>query len=89
MADLETLGQQRDALQAQSAHLDKARNVAEAAWQKGLLDWPTYLSIRANALSADMDFIAARDQQSQQAIALETLLGDTDLQPSSVATATP
>jgi outer membrane protein, heavy metal efflux system len=89
MADLATLNRQRDALQAQSERLDKASTAAEAAWQKGLLDWPTYLSIRANALSADMDFIAARDQQSQQAIALEALLGDTDLQPSSVATATP
>ncbi|WP_229679153.1 TolC family protein [Dyella caseinilytica] len=88
MADLETLGRQRDLLQSQSARLDEARDAAEVAWQKGLLEWPTYLSIRANALSADMDFIAARDQQSQQAIALETLLGDTDLQPPSVA-ATP
>jgi outer membrane protein, heavy metal efflux system len=87
--DLGVLGRQRDQLQAQSMRLDEARRAAETAWQKGLLDWPTYLSIRANALSADMDFIAARDQQSQQAIALETLLGDTDLQPSSVATSQP
>jgi outer membrane protein, heavy metal efflux system len=84
-----TLRRQRDQLQAQSARLDEARSAAEIAWQKGLLDWPTYLSIRANALSADMDYIAARDQQSQQAIALETLLGDTDLQPPSVATSQP
>jgi outer membrane protein, heavy metal efflux system len=89
VADMETLSQQRDLLQAQSARLDEASRAAETAWQKGLLDWPTYLSIRANALSADMDSIAARDQQSQQAIALETLLGNTDLQPSSVAAATP
>ncbi|RDS86016.1 TolC family protein [Dyella psychrodurans] len=82
-ADLETLSRQRDQLQIQSARMDEARRAAEAAWQKGLLDWPTYLSIRANALSADMDYIAACDQQSQQAIALETLLGDTDLQPPS------
>jgi cobalt-zinc-cadmium efflux system outer membrane protein len=45
------------------------------------------LSIRANALSADMDAIAARDQQSQQAIALEALLGSTDLQPPPAPTA--
>jgi outer membrane protein TolC len=82
-ADLATLGRQRDQLQRQSMRMDDARHAAEAAWQKGLIDWPTYLSIRANALSADMDFIAARDQQSQQAIALEALLGDTDLQPPS------
>jgi outer membrane protein TolC len=82
-ADLATLDRQRDQLQRQSMRMDEARQAAEAAWQKGLIDWPTYLSIRANALSADMDFIAARDQQSQQAIALEALLGDTDLQPPS------
>lgn len=87
--DQETLRHQRDQLQAQSARLDEARQAAETAWQKGLIDWPTYLSIRANALSADMDFIAARDLQSQQAIALETLLGNTDLSSSSVATSTP
>lgn len=88
-ADQDTLRHQRDQLQAQSVRLDEARKSAEIAWQKGLLDWPTYLSIRANALSADMDFIAARDLQSQQAIALETLLGNTDLSSSSVATSTP
>jgi len=81
-ADLETLGRQRDQLQRQSIRMDEARRAADAAWQKGLIDWPTYLSIRANALSADMDFIAARDRQSQEAIALQALLGDTDLQPS-------
>ena len=88
-ADLDTLDRQRDQLQTQATRLDDARRAAEAAWQQGLLDWPTYLSIRANALSADMDFIAARDQQSQQAIALETLLGDTDLQPSSASASKP
>jgi outer membrane protein, heavy metal efflux system len=88
-ADIDTLGQQRDRLEAHAAHVDQARHAAEVAWQQGLLDWPTYLSIRASALGADMDFIAARDQQSQQAIALETLLGNTNLQPSSVATSQP
>jgi cobalt-zinc-cadmium efflux system outer membrane protein len=87
--DLDTLTRQCDLLQAHAMRLNEARRDAEAAWQKGLLDWPTYLSIRANALGADMDFIAARDQQSQQAIALETLLGDTDLQPSSASTSKP
>jgi len=78
--DMETLQRQRDLLEAQSTRLDEARQAAEGAWKKGLLDWPTYLSIRANALSSDMDLIAARDQQSEQAIALETLLGSTALQ---------
>ncbi|WP_325366502.1 TolC family protein [Dyella sp.] len=89
MLDQDTLAKQRDQSQAQSKRLDDARHAAEAAWQKGLIDWPTYLSIRANALSADMDYIAARDQLSQQAIALEALLGSTDLQPSSASTSKP
>jgi outer membrane protein, heavy metal efflux system len=88
-ADMETLQQQRNLLEAQSKRLDEARNAAENAWKKGLLDWPTYLSIRSNALSADMDFIAARDQQSQQAIALETLLGSTELQTTNATASTP
>jgi outer membrane protein, heavy metal efflux system len=89
MADSEVLQRQYDVLKAQSRRLDEARDAAEVAWQKGLLDWPTYLSIRANALSADMDFIAARDLQWQQAIALETLLGSTQLQASNVTASTP
>lgn len=89
MLDQDTLARQREQSSAQSKRLDEARRAAESAWQKGLLDWPTYLAIRANALSADMDAIAARDQQSQQAIALETLLGSTDLQPSSASTSKP
>ncbi|MFC3653529.1 TolC family protein [Dyella humi] len=89
MLDQDTLARQREQSQTQSTRLDEARRAAESAWQKGLLDWPTYLAIRANALSADMDAITARDQQSQQAIALETLLGSTDLQPSSASTSKP
>ena len=86
MLDQDTLARQRGQSQAQARRLDEASQAAESAWRKGLLDWPTYLSIRANALSADMDAIAARDQQSQQAIALEALLGSTDLQPSTAST---
>lgn len=89
MLDQDVLTRQRKQSLAQSARLDQARSAAESAWRKGLLDWPTYLAIRANALSADMDAIAARDQQSQQAIALETLLGNTDLQPSSASLSKP
>lgn len=87
MLDQETLIRQRDLVQAHSKRLDQALRAAEHAWQKGLLDWPTYLSIRANALSADMDAIAASEQQSQQAIALSALLGSTDLSSSSSASA--
>ncbi|WP_230473856.1 TolC family protein [Dyella choica] len=89
LLDQDTLARQREQSQAQSKRLGEARSAAESAYQQGLLDWPTYLSIRANALGADMDSIAARDQQSQQAIALEALLGRTDLQPSSAAASQP
>jgi outer membrane protein TolC len=89
MLDQDTLSRQLAQAQAQSQRLDEARRAAQNAWQQGLLDWPTYLSIRANALSADLDYIAARDQQSQQAIALEALLGSTDLQPSSASATQP
>lgn len=89
MLDQDTLARQHEQSQSHAKHLDDALHAAESAWQKGLLDWPTYLSIRSNALNADMDDIAARDQQSQQAIALETLLGSTDLQPSSASATKP
>lgn len=76
LADLATLDRQRTALQAHARQLDQARAAAGQAWHQALLDWPTYLAIRASALSADLDLIAARQQQSTQAIALQALLGD-------------
>lgn len=79
LADLVTLDQQRIALTAHARQLDDARSAAEQAWQKNLLDWPTYLAIRGNALSADLDLIAVEQQQATQAIALGVLLGNTDL----------
>lgn len=85
LLDQGTLARQRHLAQTQSRRLDAALRAAESAWRNGLLDWPTYLSIRASALSADMDAIAARDLASQQAIALATLLGSTDLQLSPAA----
>jgi outer membrane protein, heavy metal efflux system len=77
MADIGTLDRQVAALQAHAHQLDAARRAAERAWQAGLLDWPTYLAIRSNAMSADMDLLAAQQQQAMQAIALEALLGNT------------
>jgi outer membrane protein, heavy metal efflux system len=79
LADLATLGDQHAALAAHAARLDDARRAAERAWQRNLLDWPTYLAIRGNALGADLDLLAVQQQQATQAIALQTLLGNTDL----------
>jgi outer membrane protein TolC len=77
-ADLRTLDAQQTAQAAHARRLDAARGAAEQAWRKGLLDWPTYLSIRGNALAADADLTALRQARSTAAIALEALLGRTD-----------
>lgn len=80
--DMHQLQQGLTSLQAQTAmqeaharRLDAARAAARQAWQANLMDWPTYLSIRGNALTADLDLLALRQQRATQAIALETLLG--------------
>jgi outer membrane protein, heavy metal efflux system len=79
LADLASMQQRRSALTIHARQLDQARQAAEHAWQAGLLDWPTYLSVRGNALSADLDLLDLQQQQATQAIALEALLGNTDL----------
>lgn len=78
-ADALTLRQQRRALDAHASQLADARHAASAAWSKGLLDWPTYLAIRGNSLAADLERLDLRQQQVTRSIALETLLGNTDL----------
>ncbi len=77
-ADLRTLDTQRAAQAAHARRLDAARAAAEQAWRRGLLDWPTYLAIRGNALAADTDLIALGQARANDAIALEALLGRTD-----------
>jgi outer membrane protein TolC len=77
--DLATLDSQLATLRAHVRQLDQARAAAERAWQAGTLDWPTYLAIRGNALSADLDLLAVRQEQARQSIALQALLGNTDL----------
>jgi len=77
--DLATLDQQLATLTAHARQLDQARASAERAWQAGTLDWPTYLAIRSNALGADLDLLATQQQRAMQSIALEALLGNTDL----------
>ncbi|BFI95342.1 MAG: TolC family protein [Rhodanobacter sp.] len=77
-ADLRTLDAQQAAQVAHARRLDTARDAAEQAWRKGLLDWPAYLAIRANALAADSELIALAQSRDDAAIALEALLGRTD-----------
>jgi cobalt-zinc-cadmium efflux system outer membrane protein len=78
-ADLATLEQQRRMSDAHAKQLDAARRAAEQAWQQGLLDWPTWLGIRSQSLSADLELLAVQQEQAKQSIALEALLGNTDL----------
>lgn len=78
-ADLATLDHQRAQLTAHVRQLDAARRSAENAWREQLLDWPTYLAIRSNVLSADLDLLDFRQQRAKAAIALQALLGNTDL----------
>jgi len=78
-ADLATLDRQRAQLTAHVRQLDAARRAAEQAWREQLLDWPTYLAIRSNVLSADLDLLDFRQQQARAAIALQALLGNTDI----------
>ena len=51
--------------------------------------WPTYLAIRSNALSADLDLMAVQQEQARQSIALEALLGNTDIHPVSTQASKP
>lgn len=78
-SDLATLDAQLVTLAAHARRLDQARASAEQAWQAGTLDWPTYLAIRGSALGADLDLLSAQLERARQSIALEALLGNTDL----------
>lgn len=89
LADLDTLDRQLAALTVHARQLDDARHSAEQAWQAQLLDWPTYLAIRSNALSADLDLLNLRQEQAKQAIALQSLLGNTDIHPAPAQASTP
>ena len=78
-ADLATLDRQRVQLTAHVRQLDAALRSAEQAWRGQLLDWPTYLAIRSNVLSADLDLLDFHQRQATATIALQALLGNTDL----------
>ncbi len=89
LADLATLDQHRISLTAHAQQLDAALRAAERTWHAGLLVWPTYLAIRSNALSADLDLMAVQQEQARQSIALEALLGNTDIHPVSTQASKP
>lgn len=74
-ADLQALDARQVTQGAHAQRLDAARDAAERAWRRGLLDWPTYLSIRASALAADSDLIALKQARATTAISLAALLG--------------
>jgi outer membrane protein TolC len=78
-ADLATLEQHERSLAVHAEQLADARRAAEQSWRQGLLDWPTWLAIRSRSLAADLDLLAVQQQQATQSIALEALLGNTDL----------
>ena len=78
-ADLSTLDARLTTLTGHAQTLDAGRHAAETAWARGDLDWPTYLSLRGNALAADLALIDLRQQRGTDAIALEALLGNTEL----------
>ncbi|HEX7341336.1 MAG TPA: TolC family protein [Rhodanobacteraceae bacterium] len=73
--DLTALDRQIKTQTRHAQQLNAARSAAMHAWHANQLDWPTYLAIRGNALSADLQLIALHRQRATQAIALTTLLG--------------
>ncbi len=79
LRDLHTLDDHLDTLRVHAQQLEHARTTAERAWQSGTLDWPTYLAIRGSALTADLDLLSTQQERARQSIALQALLGDTDL----------
>ncbi|OZB59618.1 MAG: transporter [Lysobacterales bacterium 14-68-21] len=78
-ADLATLDARLATLTDHARSLDAGRSAAEGAFARGDLDWPTYLSLRGNALAADLALIDLHQQRGTDAIALEALLGNTAL----------
>lgn len=63
-------------LAAHAAELAKARNAAAGNYAAGRLDWPTYLAIRANSLTADLSLLTLDQDTHATAIALDALVGN-------------
>ncbi|HEX7325770.1 MAG TPA: TolC family protein [Rhodanobacteraceae bacterium] len=75
-ADLQSDRAQQRPLAAHATRLAHARRAAQAGYAAGRLDWPTYLSIRADSLSADTTLLALEQNTHATAIALDALVGD-------------
>lgn len=75
LAAMRSYEAQQPALGAHAEQLAQARNVARRAFANGLLDWPTYLAIRASSLTADTDLLTLQQNANEQAIALDALIG--------------
>lgn len=76
LADLRSYRAQRAALIAHAAELARAREAAQRSYDAGLLDWPTYLAIRASSLAADSNLLTVGQNFHEQALALDALVGD-------------
>lgn len=76
LADLRTDRMQHASLVAHAAKLAKARAAARANYAAGRLDWPTYLSLRANSLAADTALLTLDANTHEAAIALDALVGN-------------
>ena len=75
LKQVQGLQAQIPAMRAHAVQLAKARDAAQRAFANGLLDWPTYLAMRASSLAADSDLLAAQQNADEQAIALDALVG--------------
>lgn len=81
LADLHSFRAQRETLVAHAAQLARARRAAQRSYAAGLLDWPTYLAIRAGSLAADSALARLEQNYHAQAIALNALVGGDWPQP--------
>lgn len=76
MGDLQTDRALHATLATHAAQLAEARGAAETNYAAGRLDWPTYLAIRADSLTADTALLALQQDTHETAVALDALVGD-------------
>lgn len=74
-ADLQSDHALHATLATHAVQMAEACAAAEANFAAGRLDWPTYLAIRANALSADTALLTVEQDSHATAIALDALVG--------------
>ncbi len=76
LADLNSDRTQGAELATHAASLAAARKAARTNYAAGRIDWPTYLAIRANSLTADTALLTLEDTTHETAIALDALTGN-------------